>query len=228
MPQTTAWEKEYQNPQLISKESEPQNDVKRFLKWLQKNEGLKIENLNILDLGSGTGRNANYLAELGNKVSGLEISKTAIELAKSRARELQINVDYQVQSIGSVYPFADKTFDLALDITSSNSLDQSERKIYLSETSRVLKPAGYFFVRALCKDGDKNAKNLLKLNPGKEYDTYINTDMNLTERVFGREDFIKLYSKYFQIKKLDKKTSYARFRGQNYKRNYWLAYLKKA
>jgi ubiquinone/menaquinone biosynthesis C-methylase UbiE len=110
---------------------------------------------------------------------------------------------------------------------SSNSLNESEREIYLKEVNRVLKSGGHFFVRGLCKDGDKNAKNLIKLSPGKEYDTYVNQDMNLTERVFSKVDFISTYSKYFEIQQLIQKTNYAEFRGQSYKRNYWLAYMKK-
>ena len=98
---------------------------------------------------------------------------------------------------------------------------------YLNEVRRVLKIGGHFFVRALCKDGDKNAKNLLRQSPGTEYDTYINKDMDLIERVFSRQDFVNLYSKYFEIQKLIKKTNYAQFKGQSYKRNYWLAYMKK-
>ncbi len=227
MPQTAAWENEYQRPQLVTKEGNPQKDVLRFLKFLKKQENIKPENLAILDLGCGTGRNANYLAELGNKVAGLEISQTAIGLAISRAKELEIKVDYKLHNIGSEYPFEDATFDLALDVTSSNSLNEKERYIYLSETHRVLKENGYFFVKALCKEGDKNAKALLKINPGPEPDTYVNEDMHLIERVFIGQDFINLYSKYFKIIKLLKKTSYTRFKGQSYKRNFWLAYMKK-
>ena len=62
---------------------------------------------------------------------------------------------------------------MILDITSSNSLNAKEREIYLSEVNRVLKKNGHFFVRALCKDGDKNAQSLLKKSPGKDYDTYM-------------------------------------------------------
>lgn len=227
MPQDIAWENEYQNPQLITKEDRPQKDVLRFFKFLKKVGGIELKNLTILDLGSGTGRNANYLAELGNKVIGLEISPTAINLAESRAKEMNIKVEYLLHDIGSVYPFGNETFDLALDVTSSNSLNSKEREIYLSEVFRVLKKGGYFFVKGLCKEGDKNAKALIKINPGLEPDSYINEDMNLIERVFTQQDFVNLYSKYFKIIKLLKKTNYTRFRGQSYKRNFWLAYMKK-
>ncbi|MEK7103958.1 MAG: class I SAM-dependent methyltransferase, partial [Patescibacteria group bacterium] len=181
MAQTQAWENEYRNSKLVTKKSEPQKDVLRFFKYLKKEEKKELSGLNILDLGCGTGRNSNYLAELGNTVVGIDISKTAIDIAKSRANEMQLNnVSYTIGDIGASYPFTDNYFDLILDITSSNSLNDKERDIYIKEAYRALKKSGYLFVRALCKDGDKNAKNLLKLSPGKEYDTYIIKELDLT------------------------------------------------
>ena len=227
MAQAEVWEKEYQQPQLLTKKAEPQTDLKNFLKFLRKNQELLIENLVVLDLGSGTGRNANYIAKFDNTVYGLELSPTAVSIARTRATELGIKAKYEVASFGKPFAFQDATFDFIIDIMSSNSLNESERTIYLQESKRVLKPNGYFFVKGLCKEGDKNAKNLLHDNPGQEHDTYINKDMGLTERVFSREDFTALYSPYFTILRLMKKTNYTKFKGQSYKRNYWLAYMQK-
>jgi SAM-dependent methyltransferase len=226
--QNQTWENEYRNSKLDTKKPEPQKDVLRFFKYLKKEEKVELTGLNVLDLGCGTGRNSNYLASLGNTVVGVDISKTAVDIAKSRASEMQVNnVSYIVGDIGAGYPFADNYFDLVLDITSSNSLNEEERNIYIKEVYRTLKKDGYLFVRALCKDGDKNAKNLLKLSPGKEYDTYIIKELGLAERVFSEKDFKEFYSKYFKIKKLLKKSGYAKFQNQSYKRNYWLAYIQK-
>ena len=75
--QGNTWEKEYKNPLLVTKSENPQADTLRFLKFLKKEEKFRVENKNILDLGCGTGRNANYLADIGNNVIGIEISKTA-------------------------------------------------------------------------------------------------------------------------------------------------------
>ncbi len=227
MPQTTAWENEYQKPQLMTRKDKPQSDVLRFFVYLKKERGINAKSLRILDLGCGTGRNSNYLAELGNEVSGIEISKTALSLAQQRAEAAHIEVDYHLISMGEKFPFADESFDLALDVLSSNSLNEKERGSYLQETHRILKKGGHFFIKALCKEGDHNAKALLKLNPSKEYDTYFNKNLGLIERVFSKADFISLYSSYFTLAKLVKKTNYARFKGQSYKRNYWLAYCLK-
>lgn len=226
MAQSEVWEKEYQQPKLLTKKAEPLTDLKNFLKFLRKNQGLLIENLVVLDLGSGTGRNANYIAKFDNTVYGLELSVTAVGLARTRAQEMDVKAHYEIASFGTPFSFKDTFFDLIIDIMSSNSLNEAERNIYLQESKRVLKPDGYFFVKGLCKEGDKNAKNLLHDNPGQEHDTYINKDMGLTERVFSREDFVNVYSPYFKILRLTKKTNYTKFKGQSYKRNYWLAYMQ--
>jgi len=223
--QYDAWENEYKQSQLVTLGDKPQNDVLRFLKWLDKEEKVSLSEMTVLDLGCGTGRNSNYLSELGNEVTGLEISRTALSLAKKRDTESRVN--YIQKSIGESYSFPDQTFDLILDITSSNSLDEKERSIYLRETYRVLKDGGHFLVRALCKDGDKNAKNLIKISPGKEHDTYIMKELNLTERVFSLEDFRILYSPLFEVRKLMRRSGYTKFRGRSYKRNYLIAYLQK-
>lgn len=226
--QGNVWEKEYNNPKLVTKKDGPQADTLRFLKFLKKEKKLKLENLNILDLGCGTGRNSNYLSEMGNNVIGIEISKTALNIAKSRSVQTGFGrVEYVLGDIGEPYDVGDNWADIILDVTSSNSLSELGREVYLSEMNRVLKKGGFVFVRALCKDGNKNVKNLLKSSPGKEYDTYVIKEIGLTERVFSREDFIKTYSKFFKILKLEKKTSYTTFNDRIYKRDYFLAYLTK-
>jgi SAM-dependent methyltransferase len=227
MHQGSVWDREYRNPKLVTKNDGPNADTLRFFKFLKKDQKYSVENKTILDLGCGTGRNSNYLAEKRNIVIGIEISKTALNVAKERAQSSGLNVDYRLGDIGEPYEIKDESVDIIIDVTSSNSLDEKGRETYLKESHRVLKNSGYMFVRALCKDGNKNVKNLLKDNPGKEYDTYIIKEIGLTERVFSRDDFIKMYGKFFKILKLDKKTNYATFNNRIYKRDYWLAYLQK-
>ena len=127
--QGNIWDKEYRNPKLVTKTENPQADTLRFLKFLKKDREHKLEDKVILDIGCGTGRNANYLADLGNKVIGIEISKTALRLAKERAEVLGVNVDYRLGDIGEPYNIENDSVDLILDITSSNSLNEHGREI---------------------------------------------------------------------------------------------------
>ncbi len=234
MAQEQVWEREYQNSKLVTKDDRPQNDTLDFFKYLKRQKGVTLSGQRVLDLGCGTGRNTNYLALEGATVTGIEISSTALLLAATRAKELNLigagiesNIDYIKGNIGALLEFENGEFDLIIDVTSSNSLSENEREIYIQEAHRVLKSGGNFFVKTLCKDGDHNAKNLIKLSPGPETDTYVMPEIGLTERVWSKEDFIAYYSHFFVIEKLEKKTNYSRFNGRSYKRNFWLAYMSK-
>ena len=68
-----------------------------------------------------------------------------------------------------------------------------------------LKKGGYIFVRALCKDGDENAKRLLKDSPGEEYDTYIIKEMGLYRTGIFTKILLKLIANISKILKLEKK-----------------------
>lgn len=239
MAQEDIWDREYRKSKLLTKENKPQSDVVRFVKWLRKlpawptrGSDVQVVNFQVLDLGSGAGRNSFYFAELGASVVGLEISKTAIKIAEANLKgsdmsKTVFDIKYIKQSIGEKFPVEDNSVDILLDVTSSNSLTEAEREVYLSEANRVLKSDGYFFVKALCLDGDANAKFLIKNHPGKERDTYTMPGLGVTERVWTKEDFVKNYEKYFKIVNIEKKTSYPRMNSRVYKRNYYIAYLTK-
>jgi ubiquinone/menaquinone biosynthesis C-methylase UbiE len=227
--QEHTWEKEYRDPKLVTLGEEAIQAVKDWVRFLRREKGVDFSGLKILDLGCGNGKNSIYIAKQGTdtKIFGLNISKTAVTLAQKLAGSENISSEFIYGNIGTPLPFADSFFDIALDITSSNSLGESERDSYLKETSRVLKTGGHFFVRALSKDGDAHAKNLIKLHPGKEKDTYVMPELGLTERVFTKEDFLATYAPYFTITNLEKEVHYTQFGGRSYKRHFWVAWMVK-
>lgn len=227
MAQKEIWEKEYKQAKLVSLDDKPQAFLSRYLRKYRFKSGLEFSEWTVLDLGCGTGRNANYLASKGANVTGIEISSEALRLAKERAKEKGVQVRYLEQSIGEPYPVEDESVDVILDITSSNSLNEAERDIYLKECDRVLKSAGVLFVRGLCLEGDKNAKNLLKLFPGPEPMTYVMPKTGIVERVFTEHDLRKRYGQFFYVKSFDKAVTYTPFEGQPYKRYFFFAWLTK-
>jgi SAM-dependent methyltransferase len=204
---------------------EPLVDVKDFVRWLRRKEKIGMSDFCVLDLGCGNGKNLKYIVENYAKSGiGYDISKTAIFAARELGKGVEF--DYKVRSIAETFPLKDSSIDLVLDVTSSNSLSNSERAKFLKEISRVLKPHSFLFTRALCKDGDTNAKNLIKQFPGSEPDTYVLGETGITERVFSKEDFENTYCEYFEIIHLEKTSGYQKWGNQSYKRNYWVAYLK--
>jgi len=150
MAQHHAWEKEYQTPKLVTLSHEPHNDVRNFWKFLKKEYTVPAKQLNVLDLGSGTGKHAFYFAERGAKVVGMEIAKNALAIARERTITKNVSVQFVHADIGKTYPFEKNSFDIVLDILASNSLNEDERSVYLRETYRVLKSGGWFMVKILC------------------------------------------------------------------------------
>lgn len=225
--QKNAWEKEYKNPTFLTKEMDPQADTVRFFKFLKKEKKFDVFGKELVDLGCGTGRNSLYAYELGVTPHGIDISKTAVSHGLAYTKERDIGIDLQVGSIGEKLPYEDNFFDIALDVTSSNSLAEAEREVYLKELVRIMKTSGYVYVKALCKDGDTNAKELLRRFPGPEKDTYILPEQKIMERVWSKEDFVSFYSPHFTILHLETKESYTTMGDRRYKRRFFICYLEK-
>ncbi len=241
--QAQIWDTEYKTRSFMSG-TKPQKSVVKFAKLIKKARrelvasGDLVESdfsgLKVLDLGCGEGKNALYFAERGAEVVGIDISRVAIESARQSAREAGLSglASFTVGSMGEVLPYTDESFDIALDVTSSNALSTEERFVYLSEVSRVLKSGGRLFVRALCKDGDTNAKHLLKTSPSHERDTYIMPVSGLVERVFTYDDIMAIYSEYFKVEKIEKEEHYTTMQAKSgerrkFKRNFWVMHVRK-
>ncbi len=233
MSQQKAWDNEYANKTFITGNNVPQADFVRFIKWYKK--GVRdIEGLRIIDLGCGVGKNAFYLAERGAWVTALDISKNAIDMAKSIAKDPKQTdpadakqITWLHQSIADVIPNVPSgSIDIAIDVTSSNSLTEEELVRYIDELRRVLKPSSYLFMRGLLLEGDTHAKFLLKEHPGSEKNTYIQPATDIVERVFTKELFEETYGEFFTIVHFEKVEHYTTVEDRKYKRSYFVAYLQ--
>lgn len=87
-----------------------------------------------LDIGCGTGINASKLDSLGFKVSGVDLSETAIKKFKEQG------YDGLVYDVSSDIPFDDNTFELVFVSEVIEHLDDVSS--FLIEIKRVLKPQG--------------------------------------------------------------------------------------
>ncbi len=97
----------------------------------------------VLDAGGGVGRIAIPLAEKGLRVTLLDISKTALKLAKRRAKRKGVeNLIEFVEGDVCELEFEDNTFDLVLALRDVVNYAY-DRKKAAKELVRVLKPGGY-------------------------------------------------------------------------------------
>lgn len=100
---------------------------------LKKN--LTAEN-RILDVGSGQGQIAGYVAESGATAVGIDVDPGFLSYARNRYSN-----PHFIQASGEALPFKNESFD---GVFSYSTLQYTERKAVLAECARVLKKGGHF------------------------------------------------------------------------------------
>ncbi len=100
----------------------------------------------VLELGCGAGRNAIYLAKKGCSVVGVDLSKNALEWAKKRISEEDVNVELVCANIFDL-DFQQESFDFIYDSGCFHHIAPHRRVSYIEIINRLLKQDGYF---ALC------------------------------------------------------------------------------
>ena len=100
----------------------------------------------VLELGCGAGRNAIYLAKKGCSVVGVDLSENALEWAKKRISEEDVNVELVCANIFDL-DFQQESFDFIYDSGCFHHIAPHRRVSYIEIINRLLKQDGYF---ALC------------------------------------------------------------------------------
>ena len=102
---------------------------------------ISLKGLKVLEVGSGRGGGASYIARylMPNSITGIDISSNAINLC---------NDSYNIENLNFVIgdseniPFKDNYFDAVINIESSHCYPSLSN--FINEVSRVLKPGGHF------------------------------------------------------------------------------------
>jgi ubiquinone/menaquinone biosynthesis C-methylase UbiE len=109
----------------------------------------------VLEVAPGPGYFSIELAKLGKQyVTGLDISKTFVEIARKNALAEGAQVDFR-QGNASHMPFSEASFDLILCRAAFKNF--SEPVQALKEMRRVLRPGGKAVIIDLRKDASKQA-----------------------------------------------------------------------
>ncbi len=107
---------------------------------------VKGNHLTALDVGTGPGQLAFYLARKGFQATGIDISAGMVDRARQKARELGLCADFQTGDAENL-AFEDNTFDVVVTRNLVWTLPNPEAAI--QEWHRVLKPGG----RIIISDG---------------------------------------------------------------------------
>lgn len=94
----------------------------------------------VLDLGCGGGLLANYLAERGHAVTGIDTTVENLEVA--RTHDATRTARYEPADACAL-PYADASFDVVCAMDLIEHVERPERLI--DEAARVLRPGGLFF-----------------------------------------------------------------------------------
>jgi ubiquinone/menaquinone biosynthesis C-methylase UbiE len=97
-------------------------------------------------VGCGTGGDAVFLAGLGIKTTGLDLSTAALDRARQRAEAGSVDVTW-IEGSALDMPVADASIDLMTDRGCLHHIDERDRGRYASEAARVLRPGGTLLVR---------------------------------------------------------------------------------
>ena len=107
----------------------------------------------ILIPGIGYGRNAKVFIDNGIDVTGIEISRTAIDLARESGLEIPI-----FHGSVSDMPFDDKQYDGIFSYALIHLLSEAERGKFIKDCYDQLKPGGYMVFTTISKDAPMYGK----------------------------------------------------------------------
>jgi SAM-dependent methyltransferase len=102
---------------------------------------------NILIPGFGYGRNAKIFSDKGFNVTGIEISETAIALARKHYGD---NLKVYHGSVNSM-PFDRELYDGIFCYALIHLLNEKERKVFINNCYNQLRPSGYMVFTTISK-----------------------------------------------------------------------------
>jgi len=117
----------------------------RDLEALALREMISDENLDILELGCGTGKNTEFLQTKAQKLIGADFSEEMLAIAK--AKNNAENVEFRQIDLRENWDFSENSFDL---ITCSLALEHIENIDFIfQQANKVLRTGGKFYIGEL-------------------------------------------------------------------------------
>ncbi len=113
---------------------------------LNGNEREPFRGLDIIDVGCGGGLLCEPLARLGANMSGIDVAKENIEIAKAHAKESALKINYQVKSVESLSA-SRKKYDVVLNMEVVEHVDNVP--LFLASCAKLLKPNGIMIIATI-------------------------------------------------------------------------------
>ena len=124
-----------------------------FKMWVSRVNETVAAGSRVLEVAPGPGFLSVELARSGKyQVTGLDISKTFVEIAQDNARQANVSVDFRLGNASDM-PFANETFDFIICTAAFKNFTQPVQAI--AEMQRVLRPGGKALIVDLRRDASR-------------------------------------------------------------------------
>jgi len=126
-------------------------------------QAISLKDKIVLDVGCGGGILSESMAELGAKVTGIDLGEKALNVAKLHSLESGVNVDYQYISVEALAEQAPASFDV---VTCLEMLEHVPNPASVVKAcAKLVKPDGHVFFSTI----NRNPKAYLYAVLGAEY-----------------------------------------------------------
>jgi SAM-dependent methyltransferase len=106
----------------------------------------------VLDAGCGTGENALHIAALGLPVLGVDVAETAVAIARAKAKERGIDVEFAAVDAFQLNRLGRK-FETVLDCGLFHTFDSVERPRYVASLASVTERGGTLYLLCFSDEG---------------------------------------------------------------------------
>jgi SAM-dependent methyltransferase len=153
---------------------------------------LKLEkSMAILDLACGHGRHANRLAEIGYNITGVDITKGFLDIARKEARRKKLNIKYLHQDMRYI-KFKEKFDRVLLLFTAFGYFDDKTNIKVLQNIAHALKPKGLLCLDTFNRDAFlKSYLPYIVSEKGKDLMIDIHSYDENTKRLYNKRIVIR-------------------------------------
>jgi len=99
-----------------------------------------VDGKSIIDLGCGEGSNTRRFAELGGRMTGIDLSAELVRRARHAEAEQPLGIRYEIASYSDLSQFGDADFDGA--VSTMALMDGPDFPAAMREAHRILRPGG--------------------------------------------------------------------------------------
>ena len=115
-----------------------------FIKLVERGE---LAPSRVLDIGSGPGENTIFLAEQGFSAVGIDFTPEAVEIARNRAAQREVDAEFVQGNVLDLEQFFEaNSFDYVIDSGLFHSIRPEDLDQFVRQVRHVLKPGGVYYI----------------------------------------------------------------------------------